>query len=177
MKYRWMALEAPKSIGKAFHWIPVRKTKKMAARTFRCSIGRSDDASVFWENVKKEIKAQNTTQEWVAKNAGASFNTFQGWISKGIYPRVNEAIRIAVSLNKSVEYLAIGSVQNNNESIETICRNLPQIQDLLEKTAMREVFGYRRIKKGGTCCPRPCGPGKRSASFLITFSLTARKHP
>jgi transposase len=59
----------------------------------------ADDASIFWENVKKEIKSQNTTHEWVAKNSGISFNTFQGWISKGIYPRVNEAIRIAVSLS------------------------------------------------------------------------------
>jgi len=92
----------------------------------------NDDASIFWENVKKEIKAQNTTHEWVAKNAGVSFNTFQGWIAKGIYPRVNEAIRIAVSLNTSVEYLATGSVQNNNKSMETICRHLPQIQDHLE---------------------------------------------
>jgi hypothetical protein len=37
-----------------------------------------DDASIFWENVKKEIKLQNTTQEWVAMKSGISFNTFQG---------------------------------------------------------------------------------------------------
>ena len=91
-----------------------------------------DDASIFWENVKKEIKNQNTTQEWVAKNSGISFNTFQGWITKGIYPRVNEAIRIAVSLNTSVEYLTNGAVQNNNKSIEIICQQLPQIQKHLE---------------------------------------------
>ena len=92
----------------------------------------NDDASVFWENVKKEIKAQNTTHEWVARNSGISFNTFQGWISKGIYPRVNEAIRIAGSLNTSVEYLANGAVQNNRKSIEAICRHLPQIQEHLD---------------------------------------------
>jgi hypothetical protein len=38
----------------------------------------ADDASIFWENVKKEIKSQNTTHEWVAKNSGISLNTFQG---------------------------------------------------------------------------------------------------
>ena len=92
----------------------------------------NDDASIFWENVKKEIKTQNTTQEWVAKNSGISFNTFQGWISKGIYPRVNEAIRIAVSLNTSVEFLADRAVQNNKKPIEIICRHLPQIQEHLE---------------------------------------------
>ena len=91
-----------------------------------------DGASIFWDNVKKEIKSQNTTQEWVAKNAGISFNTFQGWISKGIYPRVNEAISIAVSLNTSVEYLASGAVQNNRKAIDTICRHLPKIQEYLQ---------------------------------------------
>jgi len=90
-----------------------------------------DDASVFWENVKKEIKAQNTTHEWVAKNSGISFNTFQGWISKGIYPRVNDAISIASSLNTSVEYLANGAVQNNRRPLEIICQHLPQIQEHL----------------------------------------------
>ena len=91
-----------------------------------------DNASIFWENVKKEIKSQNTTQEWVAINSGISFNTFQGWISKGIYPRVNEAIRIAVSLNTSVEYLVNGAVKNNKKSIETICKHLPKIKEYLK---------------------------------------------
>jgi transcriptional regulator with XRE-family HTH domain len=101
----------------------------------------SDDASIFWENVKKEIKSQNTTQEWVAKNCGISFNTFQGWISKNIYPRVNEAVRIAVSLNTSVEYLANGAVQNGKKPIEIICQNLPKIQEHLEtiKEAVKEL--------------------------------------
>ena len=91
-----------------------------------------DDASVFWENVKREIKTQNTTQEWVAKNSGISFNTFQGWISKGIFPRVNEAIRIAVALNTSVESLVNGAVYNNRKQIEIICQNLSKIQENLD---------------------------------------------
>ena len=91
-----------------------------------------DDASVFWENVKKEIKAQNTTQEWVAKNSGISFNTFQGWISKGIFPRVNEAIRIAVSLNTSIEFLVNGAIRDNKKQIELISENLSRIQEYLD---------------------------------------------
>ena len=92
----------------------------------------NDNASVFWENVKIEIKAQNTTHEWVAKNSGISFNTFQGWIAKNIFPRANEAIRIAVSLNTSVEYLANGAVENQNKSIEDIYKHLSQIQEHLD---------------------------------------------
>ena len=100
-----------------------------------------DDASVFWENVKREIKSQNTTQEWVAKNSGISFNTFQGWISKAIFPRVNEAIRIASSLNTSVEFLANGAVQSNKRQTEIINRNLTKIQELLDsiKDAVRQI--------------------------------------
>ena len=100
-----------------------------------------DSAHIFWENVKKEIKLQNTTHEWVAKNSGISFNTFQGWISKGIYPRVNEAIRIAVTLNTSVEYLATGAGQNNNPALETINQQLSALQKHLDsiKEAVRSL--------------------------------------
>jgi transcriptional regulator with XRE-family HTH domain len=101
----------------------------------------SDDASLFWKNVKSEIKRQNTTQEWVAKKAEISFNTFQGWISKSIYPRVNEAIHIAIVLNTSVEYLVSGTIQNNETAIERICQNLPKIYEHLEiiKQALKEL--------------------------------------
>jgi transposase len=100
-----------------------------------------DDVSIFWENVKKEIKSQNTTHEWVAKNSGISFNTFQGWISKGVYPRVNEAIRIAALLNTSVEFLANGAIHNSKKPIETICQHIPKIQEHLEiiKEAVKEL--------------------------------------
>jgi transcriptional regulator with XRE-family HTH domain len=94
-----------------------------------------DQAAVFWENVKKEIIQQNTTQDWVARKAGISFNTFQGWIAKGIYPRVNDAVRIAVALNTSVEYLVSGAVRDNKEAIEIICLHLPLIQEHLKSVA------------------------------------------
>jgi transcriptional regulator with XRE-family HTH domain len=90
-----------------------------------------NNADIFWENVKKEIKLQNTTQEWVAKKAGISFNTLQGWISKAIYPRVNEAVRIAAVLDTSVEYLFRGTVKDNTKAIEIIFRQLPQMYDCL----------------------------------------------
>jgi len=92
-----------------------------------------DDAVVFWENVKKEIKSQNTTQEWVARKAGISFNTFQGWISKAIYPRVNEAVRIAAALDTSVEYLVRGTANDNKKNIDIICKRLPEIHNCLDE--------------------------------------------
>jgi transcriptional regulator with XRE-family HTH domain len=94
-----------------------------------------DDATVFWSNVKKEIKLQNTTQEWVAMKANISFNTFQGWIAKGIFPRVDDAVRIAGALNTSVEYLVTGAVRDNKKALETICLHLPQIDEHLKAIA------------------------------------------
>ena len=90
-----------------------------------------NNADIFWENVKKEIKLQNTTQEWVAKKAGLSFNTLQGWISKAIYPKVNEAVRIAAVLDTSIEYLFRGTVKTKRKAIEVINEQLPQMYDCL----------------------------------------------
>ena len=100
-----------------------------------------DHASIFWETVKKEIKLQNTKQEWVAEKSGISFNTFQGWMSKGLFPRVNEAVRIASSLNTSVEYLVKGAVQNNKKSLEIIHQSLPIIQEQIDviKEAVKKL--------------------------------------
>jgi transcriptional regulator with XRE-family HTH domain len=91
-----------------------------------------DDAALFWENVKKEIRRQNTTQEWVAKKAGISFNTFQGWINKDIFPRVNEAVRIAAALNASVEFLVSGAIQDKENVAGKISRELTEVYTRLE---------------------------------------------
>ena len=91
-----------------------------------------EGAAVFWQNVKREIKQQNTTHEWVAKKAGISFNTFQGWISKGIYPRVHEAVCIAAALNTSVEYLVIGAIKDNTQAVEIISGHLAETHKHLE---------------------------------------------
>ena len=63
----------------------------------------------FWDRVRSEVKAQRTTQEWVAVKAGIRLNTFQGWISKGRLPDVAEAVAIAQALGVTVEYLVTGA--------------------------------------------------------------------
>lgn len=80
------------------------------------------DADIFWANIKKVIKQQNTTHEWVAKKAGISFHTFNGWRSKGIYPRADAAVRIAEALNTSVEYLVTGTMREweNTEAVKRV---------------------------------------------------------
>ena len=106
---------------------------------------QSSNALPFWKNVQKEIKAQHITQEWVAQNSGISFNTFQGWISKGIYPRVHEAVRIATLLNTSVEYLVEDTVPKNNRPMDVISQNLPIIEGRLE--LIKEAVNAERDRR------------------------------
>jgi hypothetical protein len=58
-------------------------------------------------------------------------------MSKGIFPRVNDAVRIAASLNTSVEYLVDGSIQSDKKSLEIIRQSLPKIQ--IELDCMKEA--------------------------------------
>ncbi|MDR3172044.1 MAG: helix-turn-helix domain-containing protein [Treponema sp.] len=90
------------------------------------------DANLFWENVKKEILRQETTQEWVARKAGISFNTFQGWISKGIFPRADDAQKIAMALATTVDYLVTGMVWNNKKSVDAIFTHISEINKHLD---------------------------------------------
>lgn len=63
---------------------------------------------MFWINVNSLIKERQTTQEIICNQTGISLNTLRGWVSKGVLPRVDEAVKIAKALNTSVEYLVTG---------------------------------------------------------------------
>ena len=58
--------------------------------------------------LKTEIKAKNTTQEWVAGKIGVPFGTFRKWMSRRTYPTIKEGIEIAKLLDTSAEYLVTG---------------------------------------------------------------------
>lgn len=98
----------------------------------------------FWLRVKDIIKQQNTTQEWVAKESGVSFRTFQGWISKNRLPDIAEAIAIAKALQSSVEYLATGTepkMQHKRIEIQRVIDLLEPLdreQALLVEGAVRQ---------------------------------------
>lgn len=63
---------------------------------------------LFWNNVNNLIKSQKSTQDILCKQTGISINTLRGWISKGVLPRTDEAVKIATALHTSVEYLVTG---------------------------------------------------------------------
>ncbi|MDR1625225.1 MAG: hypothetical protein LBT33_01675 [Spirochaetia bacterium] len=77
----------------------------------------------------------------VARKAGISFNTFQGWINKGIFPRVNEAARIAAALGAPVEFFVSGTIRDNKDAAGTILREVTEVRgrlEVIEKT-LREL--------------------------------------
>jgi len=58
--------------------------------------------------LKSEIKAKNTTQEWIAGKIGVPFGTFRKWMTRKTYPNIKEGIEIAKLLETSAEYLVTG---------------------------------------------------------------------
>jgi len=62
----------------------------------------------FWTRLKSEIKAKNTTQEWIANKIGVPFGTFRKWMTRKTYPNMKEGQEIARLLDTSVEYLLTG---------------------------------------------------------------------
>jgi transcriptional regulator with XRE-family HTH domain len=62
----------------------------------------------FWMRLKSEIKAKNTTQEWIADKIGVPFGTFRKWMTRRTYPNLKEGVEIAKLLETSAEYLVTG---------------------------------------------------------------------
>jgi transcriptional regulator with XRE-family HTH domain len=62
----------------------------------------------FWMRLKNEIKAKNTTQEWIAGKIGVPLSTFRKWMTRRTYPSLKEGIEIASLLDTSAEYLVTG---------------------------------------------------------------------
>jgi transcriptional regulator with XRE-family HTH domain len=62
----------------------------------------------FWMRLKNEIKAKNTTQEWIAGKIGVPLSTFRKWMTRKTYPDIREGVEIAKLLETSAEYLVKG---------------------------------------------------------------------
>ena len=77
----------------------------------------------FWMRLKNEIKAKNTTQEWIAGKIGVPFGTFRKWMTRKTYPNLKEGIEIARLLETSAEYLVTGIEPEglNNAERKLVC--------------------------------------------------------
>jgi len=73
--------------------------------------------------LKNEIKAKNTTQEWIAGKIGVPLSTFRKWMTRKTYPNIREGIEIAKLLETSAEYLVTGiTPENLNDTEQKLIR-------------------------------------------------------
>jgi len=91
----------------------------------------------FWGRLKNEIKAKNTTQEWIAGKIGVPLSTFRKWMTRKTYPDVREGVEIAKLLETSVEYLVTGT---EPEGLNNAERKLVRTYRKLSPTDQKNVI-------------------------------------
>ena len=91
---------------------------------------------LFWDNVVKILKRNGKTQLDMAEATGIPIQTVRGWISKGMEPRLSDAVAIAKFLNESLDFLATGE-----KAGESIPRDVADLA--FEIQALPDV--YRKI--------------------------------
>jgi len=72
----------------------------------------------FWARLKSEIKAKNTTQEWIAGKIGVPLSTFRKWMTRKTYPNLKEGTEIAELLGVTAEYLITGITHEGLDNSE-----------------------------------------------------------
>ena len=87
--------------------------------------------------LKNEIKAKNTTQEWIARQIGVPFGTFKKWMTRKTYPDIREGVEIAKLLETSVEYLVTGT---EPEGLNNAERKLVRTYRKLSPTDQKNVI-------------------------------------
>jgi transcriptional regulator with XRE-family HTH domain len=90
----------------------------------------------FWTRLKEEIKAKNTTQEWIAGKIEVPFGTFRKWLNRKTFPDIREGVEIAKLLQTSAEYLVTGQEPNGLSDEE---RNLVNRYRKLEKHDQKNI--------------------------------------
>jgi len=86
----------------------------------------------FWIRLKNEIKAKNTTHEWIASKIGVPLSTFRKWMTRKTYPDIREGIEIARLLETSAEYLVTGTEPES-------------YQDGLDSSERKLINAYRKL--------------------------------
>jgi hypothetical protein len=83
----------------------------------------------FYERVKSLVKAKKTTIEYVVGEAGLSLASYNAYRRHKNLPRADEALKIAQTLDTTVEYLIAGIVSEASTSNKA----LEEIQVILNK--------------------------------------------
>lgn len=87
----------------------------------------------FWIRVKELLKAQNATQDKIAKQINERADTFSKWIQKDRLPDAVQSYKIAVALGVSVEYLVTGKEPENAEKIAAVKEQLLEAVQQLDQ--------------------------------------------
>jgi len=97
----------------------------------------------FWSRLKSEIKAQNTTQEWIAGKIGVPFGTFRKWMTRKTYPNLKEGIEIAKLLETSAEYLVTGiTPENLNDAEQKLIRAYRKLSSRDQENTMLAISAW-----------------------------------
>jgi len=97
----------------------------------------------FWNRLKNEIKAKNTTQEWIAGKIGVPLSTFRKWMTRKTYPDIREGIEIAKLLETSAEYLVTGiTPENLNDTEQKLIRAYRKLSSRDQENAMLAVSAW-----------------------------------
>lgn len=108
---------------------------------------------VFWENVAKTLKKNGKTQLDMAEATGIPIQTIRGWISKGVEPRLSDALAIAKFLNSSLDYLATGADAGGNlpRDVADLAFEIQALPDVYRKIVFDSV---RTLKADATAKAR-----------------------
>ena len=87
----------------------------------------NENAKEFWNRVKELIKQNKLTQDLVAQECGVTINVMKSWIFNDRLPDAAQAIRIAKTLNTSVDYLVNGqSASDMDSKVINTFNNIPE---------------------------------------------------
>lgn len=87
----------------------------------------------FWLRVKEKLDYQELTQRDLAEKINESYNTLQSWINRNRLPNAEQAVKIADSLNTSVEFLVKGKSTNKKTNHEKTVKLLKEAIENLQK--------------------------------------------
>jgi transcriptional regulator with XRE-family HTH domain len=97
----------------------------------------------FWNRLKNEIKAKNTTQEWIAGKIGVPLSTFRKWMTRKTYPDIREGVEIAKLLETSAEYLVTGiTPENLNDTEQKLIRAYRKLSSADQENALLAVNAW-----------------------------------
>ncbi len=63
---------------------------------------------IFLQNVDQILKQKEKRRTWLSKQTVIALSTINSWFSKDILPKIDDALKVAQTLNTSLDYLVTG---------------------------------------------------------------------